>query len=127
MEEELRALLLADSGVSSHVSDRVNFGTHPQGHPWPAIVLNVISDTEAVHMNGKGPHDGRVQVDCYGMTYGAAALLSHAVLGALNTYRGGGFLFIKHLSTRNTREGGSNEAERPYRAGMDFETVWRVE
>lgn len=127
MEEELRALLLADGGVSSHVDARVNFGTRPQGQPLPAIVLNTISDTEGVHMNGKGPFDSRVQIDCYGITYGAATLVSRAVLSALNFYRGGGFLIIKHLATRKTREGGSNEVERPYRAGMDFKTIWRPE
>jgi len=78
-----------------------------------------------VHMNGTGPHEGRVQVDCYGMTYSAAKNAGKAVVAALNAYRGGGFLFISHASTRDSREGGTNEAERPYRTGLDFNITWR--
>jgi len=121
MEEELRALLLADSGVSSHVGSRVNFGTHPQGQPRPAIVLNTISDAEGYTLSGpNGVTQARVQADCYADTYGAAKLLSRAVRALLSGYSGGSFQGVFHVGTRDGREGGSNEAERPYRVSMDF-------
>ena len=126
MEETFRALLLSDSGVSSHVGNRVNFGTHPQGRPLPAIVLNVVSSTEDNHMNGKGPFNGRMQVDVYGGTYKAATLAARAVLNKLNSYRGGGFDFIEHISTRNSRKSGSNEVSQPFRASLDFNIIWRI-
>jgi hypothetical protein len=128
MEQEFRSILLASSGVTALVGTRVNFGTHPQGQPYPALVLNVISDAEDYHMNGpNGLFQGRVQVDCYGLTYGAAKAASRAVRALLHCYRGGGFLLITHVSTRDSREGGSNEVERPFRVGMDFTTAWRAE
>ncbi|KPU83700.1 hypothetical protein JI58_07945 [Marinosulfonomonas sp. PRT-SC04] len=121
MEEQLRSLLLVDSGVSSHVSDRVNFGAHPQGQPFPAIVLNTISESEGYTLNGpNGVTHTRIQVDCYAGTYGAAKLLSRAVRSLLSGYQGGAFQGVFLVGTRGGREGGSNEAERPYRVSMDF-------
>jgi hypothetical protein len=126
MEEEFRAILLASSGVTALVqSDAVNWGVHPQGVPYPALVLNLISGFDGIHMNGTGPYEGRVQVDCYAMTYGKAKVISRAVVSTLNFHRSGGFLIISHLSSKDSREGGSNEAERPYRTGLDFNIKWR--
>jgi len=127
MEEEFRALLLATSAVTALVGTRINWGVHPQGASLPAIVLNTVSGFDGLHMNGTGPHEGRVQVDCYATTFGAAKAASRAVIEVLHAYRGGGFLFIQHSSTRDSREGGSNEADRPYRTGLDFNTTWRPE
>lgn len=125
MEEEFRAILLGASAVTDICSNRVNFGANPQGSGHPSIVLNTISGFESVHMNGTGPFEGRVQVDCYADTYGAANGLSRAVMGALHFYRGGGFLMIANDAVRDTREGGSNEADRPYRSSLDFTLTWR--
>ena len=126
MEEELRALLLAASGVTNIAGDRVNFGVNPQGAILPAVVLNVVSSLTDMHMNGSGGlEQGRVQVDCYGDTFAVAKLLSRAVIATLHFYRGGGFFFINQLSTRDSRESGSNEAERAYRTSLDFNTAWR--
>lgn len=126
MEEEFRALLMTDPSISALVGTRVNWGAHPQGAPLPAIVLNVASGFEDIHMNGTGPHEGRVQVDCYGLTSESAKKVGRAVISALNAYRGGGFLFIQHTSARDTREGGTNQADRPYRTGLDFNIKWRA-
>ena len=125
MEEELRALLLATAGVTAICGQRIEWGAPTQGTDLPAIVLNVASGFEGIHMNGAGPFEGRVQVDCYGLTFGSAKTLSRAVVAALNFYRGGGFQIISHTSTRDSREGGSNEAERPYRTSLDFNMTWR--
>jgi hypothetical protein len=126
MEEEFRAILTAATAVTNIApSSRINFGEHPQGAAFPAIVLNTIGDNAGQTLKGSDELSiGRVQVDCYAMTYGAAKLLSRAALAALDTYRGGDFLAIFHVGTRDTREGGSNEAERPYRVSLDFITNW---
>ena len=121
MEEQIRALLLADSGVSGHVSDRVNFGEHPQGEPLPAIVLNVISDAEDYHLTGPtGVTAARIQADCYAVTYGAAKQLSRSVRELLSGYQSKPVQGVFHVGSRDGREGGTNEAERPYRVSMDF-------
>jgi hypothetical protein len=121
MEEALRALLLADSGVSSHAGTRANFGAHPQGQPFPAVVLNTISDNEGYTLQGpNGVAEMRVQVDCYAGSYGAAKQLSRAVRSLLSGYQHGAFQGVFLAGTRDSREGGSNDAARPYRASMDF-------
>ena len=121
MEEQLRTLLLASSGVSSHVGGRINFGVHPQGEPFPAIVLNTISDSEGYTLSGpNGVTESRFQCDCYAGTYGAAKLLSRAVRGLLSGHSDSAFQGVFHVGSRDGRESGSNEVERPYRVSMDF-------
>lgn len=125
MEEALRQLLITASGIAA---GRVNWGANPQGAGYPALVLNVISGGEGLHMQGgDGLLRARVQVDCYAASYGEAKTKSRAVIGALHGHRGGGFRLVEHLSTRDSREGGSNEAERPFRVSMDFMANWRAE
>ena len=121
MEEEFRALLLADSGVSSHVGPRINFGEHPQGISWPAIVLNTISNSQGYTLEGpSGPTTARVQADCYAETYGAAKQLSRAVMSLLSGYQNGAFQGVFHAGSRDGREGGTNEVDRPFKVSMDF-------
>lgn len=127
MEEELRAVLLSASGVMALVPETaVNFGGHPQGHPLPGVVLTTISDFEGLHMQGRnGLSEGRVQADCYAHTYAQVKQVSRAIRAALHGYRGGGFRLVEHVATRDSREGGSNEADRPFRVSLDFLTHWR--
>lgn len=127
MEEDLRAILRSDTVLTGIVGQRIDWGAHPQGVEFPAIVLTLASGFEGLHMNGTGPFEGRVQVDCYGLSYSDAKTAARAVVRALHAYRSGGFLFIQHTTTRDTREGGGNEATRPYRTGLDFNITWRPE
>lgn len=128
MEEEFRTLLQGSAAITAIApADRINWGAHPQGAALPGIVLNVIDNTEGLVMNGpNGLFEGVVQVDCYGTTNTAAKGLSRVVRTLLHTYRGGGFRLITHQGTRDSRESGSNEATRPYRVSMDFNTAWRA-
>jgi hypothetical protein len=127
MEEEFRTLLLSESGVTDRVGSRVNWGEHPQGAPLPAIVLSVVSEVDGLHMQGPDRFaESRVQVDCYAMTYAEKKQLSRAVMAVLHGYRGGGFRLVRHAGTRDSREGGTNEATRPYRASLDFTCHWRA-
>lgn len=128
MEEDFRTLIRASSAVAALVGARVNWGAHPQGEPLPGIVLNMISGDTPRHMQGQGGMlSSRVQVDCYALTIDAAKQVSRAVIAALSGYRGGGFRAVFHAGTRDSREGGANEAERPFRVSLDFETHWRAE
>ncbi|MGR3813406.1 MAG: DUF3168 domain-containing protein [Cognatishimia activa] len=125
MEEEFRALLVGSAAVAAICGDRINFGENPQGEGLPAIVLNVISAAEGETLGGTDNlSQGRVQVDCYGHDYGTAKRLARAAKNTLSAYRGGGFQGIFHEDSRDNREGGSNEAERPFRVSMDFLTNW---
>ena len=121
MEEQIRALLRSNVAVASHVARRVNWGAHPQGQPLPAIVLNTVSDLEGVTLSGpSGLSAARIQVDCYAPQSGGAKLLSRAVKKALHGYSGGGIQGVFHAGSRDSREGGTNEADRPYRVSLDF-------
>ena len=127
MEEALRTLLTSSAAITAIApASRINWGVHPQGAPLPALVLNTISDAEGLHMQGPdGLSEGRVQIDAYAHSYGGAKDLSRAVRTVLHGYRGGGFRLVQHVATRDSREGGANEAERPFRVSMDFTTHWR--
>jgi len=121
MEEQIRALLLADFSVSAVAGARINFGVHPQGQPFPAIVLNVVSDADDYNLVGPtGLQIARVQVDCYAGAYIDAKRLSRSVRAFLSGYRGGIFHVVILASARDSREGGSDVADRPFRVSMDF-------
>lgn len=127
MEEDFRALLLAGPVAALVPAGAVNWGEHPQGAGAPYIVLEVISAGEGLHMKGPdGLERFRVQADCYAAGYGAAKGLARALRGQLHGYRGGGFRLIEHADSRDHgRGGGSNEAERLHRVGVDFIVHWR--
>jgi hypothetical protein len=127
MEEAFRAALLASSGVTTLVpAARLNWGAHPQGAAKPYVVMMVVSDAQGMTLTGPdGLSQGRVQVDCYAPTYTLAKQVSRAVRAVLHGYRGGGFQLVEHVATRDSREGGTNEAERLFRVSLDFSTHWR--
>ncbi|WP_322889309.1 MULTISPECIES: tail completion protein gp17 [unclassified Yoonia] len=123
MEESILAILAASAAVTDMAGDRINFGANVQGARYPRIVMFTIDDAEGHNLDGPDGHSvGRVQVDCYALSYGEAKLLSRAVRAVLDGYAGDGFQGVFHALSRDTREGGSNEAERPYRVSLDFIT-----
>ncbi|MDB6177935.1 DUF3168 domain-containing protein [Paracoccus sp. Z330] len=125
MEEALRAMLLADGTISSVVGGRVDWGEGMQGADLPAIVMQVVSSENQHSMQGPdGLFQSRVQIDAYAQNYGAAKRLQRAVLAALDGYHGGPMQGVFHAGSREGREAGTNEAERPYRVSMDFMTNW---
>ncbi|MGI3169986.1 DUF3168 domain-containing protein [Pseudooceanicola sp. C21-150M6] len=126
MEEELRELLRGETGISGLVGERVDWGVTPQGTAYPNIVLNTVGGAEGMTMQGPdGLFMGMVQVDCYGETYASAKTVSRAVIAVLNGYRADGFKGVFLASTRDSRDGGTNEAERPFRVSLDFNINWR--
>jgi len=125
MEEELRALLLATSAITSLTGNRIDWGATAQGETGTRLVLWVIDGAEGVTMSGPDRlFQGRVQADCYADSVSGTMALSRALLDCLSGYRGGSFQGVFHESTRLTREGGSNEANRPFRASLDFLVNW---
>lgn len=128
MEQALRALLTGSAAVTAIApASRINWGERPQGGALPALILSVVSGAEGLVMNGpNGLLESRVQIDAYGETYADAKVLSRAVIGVLHGFRNTNFRLVMHVSTRDGREGGTNEAERPFRVSMDFTTAWRA-
>ena len=119
MEEDLRALLLASSGVTALVGQKVNWGAHPQGHPWPGVVLHLISDPGDHTLDGPtGMTAARVQADAWALTYGQAVAVGRAIRAALDGYRGGNFGGVLVASRRTDRDG--SHADQPFRDSTDF-------
>src|SRR6218665_2097348 len=101
MELALRALLTGSAAITAIApSTRVSWGVLAQGSPLPALILNVISNTDGLTQQGPdGLWQGRVQVDCYGAKYAEALSLANAVIALLHGYRAGAFRGI-FLDTR---------------------------
>lgn len=120
MEEALRAVLLGSAAVTAIAGARVNWGEHPQGAALPGIILTVVSDVEG-HTIGapNGVSAARVQVDCQGASYGSAKQLARAVRTVIDGYRGGLIQAVLLASVRDGREGGTDEADRPFRTSLD--------
>lgn len=128
MEEELRALLRADPGIAALAPGGVHWGARPQGGALPVLVLHLIDASEgATLQGGDGLETGRVQVDAWAGDLGAAIRLRRAVHRLLHGHRGGGFDSIFEDGRRVDRAGGTNDADRPWRASADFFTNWSSE
>lgn len=127
MEEDFLALLRASAAVVALVpAASMSVGDLVRNRPDPRIVCQEVSGREGyTHAGRDGLRMGRIQVDCYGRSYGEAKTIARAVEDAAHTYRGGRFSGIFQQGARDDREGGSNEAERPFRVSMDFMTNWR--
>lgn len=127
MKADLRALLLATSGLTTHVGSRIDWGGSAQGEICPRIVLWRIG--EATGRTMKGPDSirfYRVQCDIYAETEIKADDVGEIVRATLDHYRGGRFELITFENVNDTREGGSNEASYPHRVSLDFITRWRA-
>lgn len=80
----LRARLLADTTVAAIVGTRVYWVQRPQKSPYPAVVLQVVSDGRPENLKGfDGARSTRVQADCYGTSYAASLDLARATISAL--------------------------------------------
>lgn len=122
MEEEFLALVIAATSANPKA---IGWMTAPQGVGYPKVVLNVINDAEGLTMNGpNGLFEGIVQADVYSLKRAEAKAVARAIRSGLHGYKSGGFSLIIHERTRDSREGGGNEAERPFRVSMDFTTGW---
>lgn len=120
MEQDFRALVV---GVAALTGMPVNWGAHPQGTPWPGVVLTLVDDLEDVTLDGPDRLPvARVQVDIYAATYKQASELGFAVRDALNGHadeRFQGIFLASHRSGQDTAA-----SDRPYRVSMDFEARW---
>lgn len=129
MEEDLRALLLADAGCAAVVGGRVSWGGRPQGSDLPAILLHLVAQPGEHTLDGpSGPVASRVQVDCWARSYAAAKLAGRAAERALDGFEGvaGGTRFqgIFKENARDTSEAraadGGDVVEHLFRTSLDF-------
>ena len=80
MEEALVAKLLALTGITMLVGQRITWGRRAQGGTLPAIVLHRIDGNRDYHLGGaSGLVASRVQVDCWAATFADAKRAARAV------------------------------------------------
>jgi hypothetical protein len=126
MEEDFRAMLLADPGVAAIVGTRITWGSRPQEGALPAIVLHLVGEVPDYSLGeDNGQRESRVQTDCYGTSYSSATATKRATAEALSGFAGpyGSTFFhgIFQDSARDLSEpGGAAEQQRVSLLSMDF-------
>lgn len=84
MEEDLRALLIADPWVAASLGERVVWGARPQGEEYPCAVLHRITGTPDYHMQGgSGLVASLVQIDVWAETWLASKQAARTVKDVL--------------------------------------------
>lgn len=127
MEEDLRARLLEDAGLTALVSDRIAWLDRPQGDALPALILQLITSGRSYTFKGATRLAGdRVQFDCWGRSYLEARALACSVIAAVEpeATQGGtrfsrSFLGSDRSFEPETLPGGI----KVFRVSMDF-IVW---
>ena len=123
MHELFRSIVKEVDGA-----DIVEWGALPQNSGYPAIVLNIVSDTSDHTQSGpSGFSISRVQVDVYAETYGAARLLARKLRAALDGKRSGIIDSILRVSERDAKENGSDGQPAIYRVQQDFNAAYTFE
>lgn len=125
LEAAFIGLLLADASITAVVGQRVHPVFRTQGEALPAIVCTRISGQPGYADDGEiGLETARMQVDCWGETYGAAKGLADIVRARLSAFEGVfsgvNFSYIMLDEVRDLREIGSNQPEYLFRVAMDF-------
>lgn len=129
-QRDLRTLV-ADVAGGAFDGIEVSWDEHPQGVGLPGIVMHHVSGGQGYTQDGPdGLTRASVQIDLFSLSQATAEYGATALIAALSGYRGAGatgfFEGIFLTATRSGREGGTNEAERPYRQSMDFDVNWRT-
>lgn len=84
-EKVTLALLEAAPGVTAIVGSRIYFDARPEADALPAVVYQVVSDTDRLPIKAGGgsvPATARIQLNCLAATAEARSALSDAVLQA---------------------------------------------
>lgn len=126
LEEGLVTYLKANGGVAALVGTRVYPLILPQEATYPALAYMVVSDDRPQsHSGPTGLATPRIQIDCWGATYGATKLLERAVRLALEGYVGAmGSVTVRGVFLDTAQDLFDEEAQK-YRVRMDFFISYR--
>jgi hypothetical protein len=129
MEAALRSYLLASSGLSALIGDRMTWGFTSQGGPLPRVTLQRISGGPEYADEGEvNLSETRVQIDCYAATSEAVravyAAIRARISGAQFTQSGvtcNGVYIDSVRDESDAYEGGRQE----HRVSLDI-MVWHT-
>lgn len=116
MEQELYTLL------SGAVDFPIAWGTLGSGVETPRAAMYRTSGVRGMHMQGLGLMQTRVQIDCYGVSYGQAIGASKDIRTALEGYRGG---VIQGAFLEATRDQFTDDAQLLHRVSLTFSITHR--
>jgi hypothetical protein len=85
IEAALRAVLIANAGVTALVGTRVYVGILPQDPTYPALTIQPVGYNADNHLTDAGDLQwDRLQIDAWGETYAATHQLYKAAIDAIN-------------------------------------------
>lgn len=118
MEIELRARIVAETGHSTA------WAASLRDEDAPRVVLTTVSGApdHTLSDGRSGLEDARVQIDCYGTSYGEARGVASAVDAALDGWSGSEVIACWRESTRDLQPGAD---EYLFRVSMDFRVQFK--
>lgn len=123
MEEQLRALLLADPVVAASLGTRIWWGRNPQGAattPNYAILQRIGKETD-YHMQGPSDlFETRVQIDVYSGDYLIAVTAARSIVAKLSGLREGIFQGIFADTERDLPATDPGKVTDLFRVSTDF-------
>lgn len=116
MEEHIDALLVAE------LSFPFAWGELGDGVSLPRAVLTRVSGAAEFTLDGPGLTEGRLQVDCYGRSFGEALDASREVKTALQGYKGGPVAGVFLMAQRDANDA---DTELLQRVSLTFSITYR--
>lgn len=129
MEESLTAYLLAFSGLTAIVGNRIQWAVRPQGSTLPQVVLHKIDGTPFYDDTGESQlFSARVQMDCWGRTYAESKNTARQIMarlsGAVFTQSGIVFQSVHCEDEQDDFERGAG-GEEFYRVRLDYIIIYK--
>lgn len=122
------ALRARITGANTAAGQRAYWVDRPQAAALPAVTLQIISDQRPQHLKGFNPlRDTRVQIDCWGNSYGEVAALKEAVLAAVVPESiANGIRFDRAIIDGERDLGEQTETQFIHRASIDLIVWWAL-
>ncbi|RZU39331.1 DUF3168 domain-containing protein [Edaphobacter modestus] len=98
IEQVFAAALSSNPAIQAICGTRVYPLVVPTDSPMPAITYRFVGGSSKATVDTYGTQRSRVEVSCWGNSYGDAVTLRTAVIGALSQYSQNG-VFISFLQT----------------------------
>lgn len=129
MQAALLARLRASAPVVSIFGARMDWIIRPQQEAFPALTLQMISDTRSQHLKGFNDlRDSRVQIDVWGLAYSEVREGSEAVIAALVPEETSNGIVFNRAMVDGVRDLSDDSGTRfVFRSSIDLIVWWQTE